>query len=572
MIRTHCLATALAGLALTSLAHAQNIKAVRITGGMSTPSGVAAAPGDNTRLYVIERTGKIRIIKNGVLQVPPLLNLSSGIISSGYDQGLLGIAFHPDFAQNRLFFVNYTNPSGHSVVVRYHIPAATPDIADANSATTILGPIVQPQADHNGGCLRFAPDGTLFVSMGDGGFDPNIGGPNGQLTTTLLGKLLRLDVDLPPPYIPADNPFFGSATVRNEIWALGVRHAWQFSFDRANGDIYWGDVGEDSREEVNVELTGGGGLNYGWRCLEGTLCTGYSGCSCTDPTLRAPVYEYTHATGCSVTGGYVYRGCEIPDLVGHYLFGDFCTGKIFSFQFDRNTGVAGPVTNRTAQLAPGSGQAISLVSAFGEDNFGELYVCDYQDGELYKIVNLDPPLDCNGNGQRDSCDIARGVSADLNSNGVPDECECAAVAVHCTAKVNSLGCSPSISSTGQASATAGSGFVVSASQVLNQKSGTLFYGYNGRVAVPFQGGTNCVALPVVRTRTAQSGGSPIGVNDCSGVFAIDMNAFAVGALGGAPHPTLTTVGSVINCQWWGRDPAMPQPTQLSNALEYVVCF
>ncbi len=571
MIRNRCSSAALIGLALSAPAFAQNIKAVRVTGGMSSPCGVAAAPGDNSRLFVIERTGRVRIIENGVLQAAPLINLSSGILASGYDQGLLGIAFHPNFQQNGFFFVNYTNPSGHSVVVRYHIPPATPNIADANSATTILGPIVQPQADHNGGCLRFSPDGKLFVSVGDGGFDPNVGGPNGQLTSTLLGKLLRLDVDLPPPHIPADNPFFASASTRNEIWALGVRHAWQFSFDRALGDIYWGDVGKDAREELNVELAGAGGLNYGWRCLEGSLCTGYSGCSCADSTLRAPVHEYSHTTGCSVTGGFVYRGCEIPALAGQYFFGDFCTGKIFTFQFDRNSGLAGPITDRTAQLAPGAGQAISLVSAFGEDNFGELYVCDYQDGELYRIVNLDPLVDCNSNGQRDSCDIARGVSADANLNGLPDECECAPVATHCTAKINSLGCSPTIAHSGQPSASAGGGFVVSASLVLNQKSGTLFYGYNGRVVVPFQGGFNCVALPVVRTRTAQSGGSPIGVSDCSGVFAIDMNAFASGALGGAPHPTLTTVGSVINCQWWGRDPAMPQPTQLSNALEYVVC-
>lgn len=573
MIPTHRFGAALLGLCLAaSVAPAQNIRAVRIATGLASPSGIAAAPGDNTRLFVIERTGKIRIVKNGVLQTPPLLNLTTSVVSTGYDQGLLGIAFHPDFAQNGFFFVNFTNASGHTVVVRYHIPPATPDIADANSATTILGPIAQPQADHNGGCMRFAPDGKLFLAMGDGGFDPNIGGPNSQDPTTLLGKLLRLDVDLPPPHIPADNPFFGSPTTRNEIWDLGLRHVWQFSIDRDTGDIYMGDVGEDSREEIDIELAGTGGLNYGWRCLEGTLCTGYSGCVCTDPTLRAPVYEYTHTTGCAVTGGFVYRGCQIPALNGAYFFADYCTGKIYTLRFDRTTGQIGPVIERTAQLAPGAGQTISRVSAFGEDNEGELYLCDHQDGELYKIVNLDPVVDCNANGARDSCDIASGVSVDQNLNGVPDECECAPVATHCTAKVNSLGCSPTISALGLASASAPSGFVVRAHQVLNQKAGTLYYGLNGRTSVPFQGGTNCVALPVVRTRTALSGGSPLGVNDCSGVFALDMNAFARGALGGSPHPALSIVGSVVNCQWWGRDPAMPQPTQLSNALEFTVCF
>jgi glucose/arabinose dehydrogenase len=561
------------GLVLTSaFASAQNMQAVRVTGGLIQPCGVAAAPGDTQRLFVIERTGAIRILINGVLQGPKLINLSSLLTSASYDQGLLGMAFHPDFQQNGFFFVNYTNSNGHSVVVRYRIPAGTPNLADPNSATVILGPIAQPQDDHNGGCLRFGPDGKLYVALGDGGWDPNIGGPNGQDLTTLLGKLLRLDVDLPAPHVPADNPFFGSATTRNEIWDFGLRHVWQFSFDAHTGDLYMGDVGEDSREELNIELAGSGGaLNYGWRCLEGTLCTGYSGCSCTDPALVPPAFEYSHTTGCSITGGFVYRGCQIPALYGEYFFGDYCTGKIYSARFDRNTGQLGPIVDRTAQLAPGGGHAITRISAFGEDALGELYICDMQDGELYRIENLDPIVDCNANGAPDSCDIAGGGSLDVNGNSIPDECECTPPVTHCTPKVNSLGCSPTISSLGQASSSAASGFTVKALQVLNQKTGVLFYGVNGRTNTPFFGGTVCVAPPIARTRVTQSGGSPLGVNDCSGVFSIDMNAFARGALGGSPHPALSITGSTINCQWWGRDPGSTNPSQLSNALEYVVC-
>lgn len=564
----------LAPTLLTPALHAQNFRAVRVASGLNQPCGVAFAPGETHRMFVIERTGRIRYLINGVLATPPMLNLSSGLTSAGYDQGLLGLAFHPDFAQNGWFFVNYTNPSGHTVVARYTIPPSTPNTADANSAVIMLGPIVQPQADHNGGCMRFGLDGKLYIAMGDGGFDPNVGGPNSQDPTKILGKLLRLDVDLPAPHIPADNPFFGSATTRNEIWNLGLRHVWQFSFDRETGDLYMGDVGENKREELNIEYAGDGGRNYGWRCLEGTFCTGYSGCNCGDPRLTAPLHEYLHTTGCSITGGFVYRGCQIPGLSGEYFFGDFCTGKIWSTRYDRNNGSIGPVIERTAQVAPGGGLAIQAISAFGEDAAGELYVCDYQDGELYKFVNTDPIVDCNLNGAPDSCDIQGGVSPDRNFNSTPDECECAAAVVYCTAKVNSLGCTPQIASSGVASATAADGFVVSCTQALNQTSGMLFYGISGPTALPYKGGTLCVAQPLLRTRLRQSGGSPVGVQDCSGTFSIDMNAFASGVLGGSPNPVLRSFGSVLHCQWWGRDSGLPtgQAVQLSNGLEYTVCY
>jgi hypothetical protein len=534
------------------------------------------APGDFERVYIVEQTaGRIRVLKNGVLQAAatPFLNIFAKITAGGQEQGLLGMAFHPSYPASPYIFVNYTRAGDAATVIeRYTV--VDPDTATLTGAV-VLKTIGQPQSNHNGGCLQFGPDGYLYVGMGDGGNFNDTGtghaaGGNAQTGTTLLGKMLRLDVDAPPNYIPASNPFVGNPGVLDEIWALGLRNPWRFSFDLATGDMYVGDVGQDAVEEIDFEPAGiAGGLNYGWRCMEGNSCTGLSGCTCNGPTLTGPIHTYTHGSGCSVTGGYVYRGCAIPAIAGRYYFADYCSNTIWSFQY-----VGGAVTNLqndTALLAPGGGLFIGSISSFGQDAFGELYICD-RGGEVFKLVPTAFVSDCNGNNVEDACELAAGIVPDINGNGIIDSCECTTPVQYCTPKFNSEFCLPSIGSTGLASATAGSGFVVNCTDVINNKSGLLFYGVNGRNSAPFQGGSLCVKAPIKRTPGVFSGGNPP-PNDCTGVFSLDMNAFAVGALGGTPLPALTVPGTVVNCQWWGRDPgfAAPNNTQLSGGLEYQIC-
>jgi len=570
------LCTAAVTLGLLIPAAQAQVKTVRVASGLSAPVAAVSAPGDFERLYIVEQTaGRIRVLKNGVLQPvgSPFLNIFAKITAAGQEQGLLGMAFHPLYPAAPYIFVNYTRTGdGATVIERYTV--TNPDTATTTGSVP-LKTIGQPQSNHNGGCLQFGPDGYLYVGMGDGGNFNDTGtghavGGNAQSGTTLLGKMLRLDVDAPPNYIPASNPFVGDPNVLDEVWAMGVRNPWRFSFDKATGDMYIGDVGQDAVEEIDFEPAGfAGGANYGWRCMEGLNCTGLSGCTCNAPTLTLPVHTYTHGSGCSVTGGHVYRGCAIPAIAGRYYFADYCANTIWSFKI-----VGGAVTsfqNDTALLAPGGGLSIGAISSFGEDQFGEVYICD-RGGEVFKLVPTSFVSDCNGNNIEDSCELAAGIAPDVNGNGIIDSCECTPPSIYCSPKFNSEFCLPMITSTGIASATAGSGFVVSCVDVLNNKSGLLFYGVNGQFGAPFQGGTLCVAPQVKRTPAVNSGGNPP-PNDCSGVFAMDMNLFAVGGLGGTPLAELTVPGTVVNCQWWGRDPGFPAPdnTQLSGGLEYQIC-
>ncbi|MCH7596685.1 MAG: PQQ-dependent sugar dehydrogenase [Planctomycetes bacterium] len=376
-----------------AVACATPLATVRVAAGLNDPLFVTHAPGDFDRIFIVERSGRIKILKNGVVLLSAFLDLAPDLTSGG-EQGLLGLAFHPDYQTNGAFFVNYTDTSGRTVVARYGV-SADPDVADATEE--ILLRIAQPFENHNGGWIGFGPDGYLYVAMGDGG-DRNDPGNRAQDTQNqLLGKILRIDVDgddfpgdaLRNYAIPPDNPFVGQVE-DDEIWAYGLRNPWRCSFDRQTGDLYIGDVGQDAREEINFQPASSlGGENYGWRCMEGMSCTGLSGCTCNDASLTLPVHDYVHGPpSCnSVTGGYVYRGSAIAGLAGTYFFAEFCKGQIWSFRMSGGSVV--DFQERTSELAPIVG-AIELPSSFGEDAFGELYICDLADGEVYKIVSSIP--------------------------------------------------------------------------------------------------------------------------------------------------------------------------------------
>jgi glucose/arabinose dehydrogenase len=341
-----------------------------------------ADPGDGSgRLFIVLRHGRI-VVHDGIgLIAEPFLDVSSLVGCCGGERGLLSIAFHPEYASNGFFYVNYSNTALELIVARYRVSADNPNRADPASATTVLV-IPQPATDpppslHFGGQLQFGPDGYLYISRGDGGRfqDPD---NNGQRLDTLLGKVLRIDVDGAEPYaIPADNPHAGEPGARPEIWATGLRNPWRISFDRSNGDLFIADVGQERREEVNHRPSGsGGGENYGWRLMEGSLCfVPASGCDPGD--LTPPIIEYDHDLGCSVVGGYRYRGHRIPELHGRYLFGDFCEGIIWG----------------AAQEAAGPWDAASLVetgfrlTSFGEDVDGEIYVADLAGRAIHRLVH-----------------------------------------------------------------------------------------------------------------------------------------------------------------------------------------
>ncbi len=344
-----------------------------VASGLRSSLDLQSAPGDRERLYVVEQGGRIRVIRAGQLQPAAFVDLSDRV-SSGGERGLLGLAFHPQFAANRRLFVNYTDARGDTRVAE--LRADSPDAADAGSERVLLA-VAQPYANHNGGGLAFDNAGKLLVALGDGGSGGDPLG-NGQRLDTLLGKILRLDVDAGAPYaIPDDNPFRGRAGARPEIWAYGLRNPFRIAVDRPTGDLYIGDVGQNRVEEIDVGLAARrGGENYGWNVTEGTQCfSPASGCDRSGQT--PPVHEYGHSEGCSVTGGVVYRGCRLPDLAGTYFFGDFCTGLVRSFRLEG--GQATGLRDWTAGL-----RGIDSPTAFGLDAAGEVYVVDY-DGEVWRL-------------------------------------------------------------------------------------------------------------------------------------------------------------------------------------------
>ena len=359
--------------------------------GLNRPMQVTTPVGDLGRVFVVEQPGRIRIVRNGVLLPTPFLDMTSLIVFGG-ENGLLSLAFHPNYATNGQFFVFYTpSPFPTVAVRRYTVSAGNPDVANASSGVVLMQ---QPMVygNHNAGMIQFGLDGYLYISIGDGGSQaplwPEDPLNHAQRGDSLLGKILRIDVNTTQPPlaygIPPTNPFIGPGDPRDEIWAFGFRNPWRFGFDRLTGDLYIADVG-GQKEEVNFEAAGSlGGRNYGWACMTGFQCNPPLVCTCNSPALTAPIHDYgTASPAHAIIGGFVYRGVAIPDLRGTYFFADYMRVETWSF---RRTGAGlTQLTNRTVELTPPSPHFLVGPTGFGEDAFGEMYLCDFA-GKVYKIV------------------------------------------------------------------------------------------------------------------------------------------------------------------------------------------
>ena len=364
-----------------------DIRLQLIVDELDSPVAIAHANDKSGRLFVVQQNGIIRVIKNDVLQQQIFLDISHKVTDGG-ERGLLGLAFHPGFSRNGRFYVNYTTESDelYTIVSEFRLKN---DRVVLESEKELLR-IKQPWGNHNGGQLAFGPDGYLYIAMGDGGAgnDPH---NNGQKLETLLGSILRIDVDRKTAgrnyAIPIGNPFITTANARPEIWAYGLRNPWRFSFDRLTGALYAADVGQDEIEEINIIH---GGLNYGWRVMEGPICTPGIDEHCDKKRYTPPIYSYKHDIGASITGGYVYRGTKIAELCGTYIYGDFVSQAIWGLRHEN-----GKLINHKTLFSPKSIFRLAidyfdddglLISTFGEDETGEIYVAAYQSGRIYRIV------------------------------------------------------------------------------------------------------------------------------------------------------------------------------------------
>lgn len=382
VLKLRLLALLVAGIAVCSGPAGANLADVSlalepVVSGLARPIGLVNAGDGSERLFAVEKNGAIRVIENGQVLASPFLTLT---VSTNSERGLLGLAFHPSYETNGSFFVHYTDPAGDTVISRFQVSAGDPNVADAGSELVLLT-ADQPFANHNGGQIAFGPDGFLYVALGDGGSggDPE---ENGQDLSTVLGKLLRIDVDSTDPglayAIPPSNPFVGDPGVREEIWAYGLRNPWRFSFDRLTGDLFIADVGQNQFEEVNFQAAGDpGGQNYGWDCFEAS--SSFEPAGCPESGFTFPILEYSHANGdCSVTGGFVYRGQAFPKLQGIFLFADFCTGRLWGAEPDA---MGGWDMELLLDLP-------FNVTTFGEDEAGELYVVEFNasSGTVHHLV------------------------------------------------------------------------------------------------------------------------------------------------------------------------------------------
>lgn len=392
-----------------------------IVDGFDRPVFACAPPGDTTRLFVVEQvTAKIRIINlsNNTILGTDFLDINSKVSDGAGEEGLLGLAFHPNYSSNGYFYVYYTNNSSDNVVERYTV-SGNPNVADAGSGTVLFTLSHPGQTNHNGGWIGFGPDGYLYIATGDGG-GANDPPNNAQNLNVPLGKLLRIDVDIASPYVPASNPFVGPGPEDERIWAYGLRNPWRCSFDRSTGDLWIADVGQGFAEEIDFQpASSTGGENYGWKVAEGFQCTGGGGTCGSNPGFTPPIHDYPRTSGHSVTGGYVYRGSAIAGLQGTYFFADYVFNNIWSMKYN---GVSvTDFTDRTAELDPPGARSITSVSSFGEDANGELYIVDRNGGEIFRIAALDP--DSDGDGLTDSEEAILGTNPnnpDSDGDGLTD--------------------------------------------------------------------------------------------------------------------------------------------------------
>ena len=509
----------LAAVLVTNAAplHAQSLTTELLASGFNNPIGLRQPAGEQ-RIFILSEVNGVHVIDNGVVQPTLYLDLTS--VVQGAAERVLGFEFHPDYVNNGRMWVSYMDPTNTTHVVEYQRDANNPNRADVASAVHLFGPTQQPANIHNWYDMHFGPDGMLYLGFGDGGGanDPN---EHAQDLTVTYGKILRIDVDtgIPGTYtVPPGNPFVGTPGAAPEIWHYGVRSPWRFSFDSMTGDFWLGDVGQAAWEEIDFAPAGVSGVNFGWRCREGEHCTGLSNCvGCPSALAIDPVVEYPHLEGrCAVVGGYVYRGSAIPWLDGTYFYGDFCSGRIWSLEYDGTT--VSNFVERSAELDPENG-VIRLVTSFGEDASGELYVLDRAGGEIWKIVEAD-------------CDVP----------------------TYCTAGANSVG-SGAIISSGGCPRVAQNEFELKCSGLPANQFGLFFYG-NQQASAPFGQGTLCVGgtngLHRLKPPVLSSG---------TGTVERDLDLTAPPTDVG---PGKILAGSTWYFQFWYRDPSMG--FNLSNAL------
>ena len=345
---------------------------VRVVSGLDAPVNIQNAGDGSGRIFIVEKHGRIRILQSGQLLPTPFLDIQNEVGSQHTEQGLLGLAFHPNYGASGLFYINYIDVNGNTVIARFHVSVNDPNQADPASEDDILR-VKQPYNNHNGGGQAFGPDGYLYLGLGDGGSE---GDPlrNGQNLQTLLGKLLRIDIDHGSKYdIPPNNPFAQTGGLP-EIWAYGLRNPWRFSFDKTNGNLFIADVGQDAWEEVDFVPSGtASGINFGWSFYEGLHP--YQDQPPANVNFTKPVFEYSHAEGCSVSGGYVYRGQAMPEWQGVYFFGDYCSGNVWGLVHP------GEISQQVKILFTTGAQ----ITTFGVDEAGDIYLADYKTGSLLRL-------------------------------------------------------------------------------------------------------------------------------------------------------------------------------------------
>jgi glucose/arabinose dehydrogenase len=387
-------------------AEEKNLSSVLIADGYKKPVFITSYPNNAKLLYIVEQAGLIKILNDGKKLSRPFFDINKRVVNPnrpGDERGLLGFAFHPNHTNNGKFYINYMDNDGNTIISEF---STNSELRADHKSERIILKLKQPYGNHNGGDIQFGPDGYLYISIGDGG---KAGDPlnAGQDLSSLFGKIIRIDIEQKPYGIPKSNPFFGQKDKREEIWAWGLRNVWRFSFDKQTGDKYLADVGQNKWEEVNFEpASSKGGLNYGWRIMEANHCYDPKE-NCPTEGLIKPIIEYpndanhpafafriieelsfseTDVEGCSVTGGYVYRGQKIKSMQGQYIFGDYCSGNIWTLKVVN--GKAINFKNRTEEINIGGGEFTTYISSFGQDSDGEIYIIDYNGG-IYKLIESD---------------------------------------------------------------------------------------------------------------------------------------------------------------------------------------